>query len=136
MEERRRKLRNNMTHAEVILWNCIRRNQIHGVRFRRQFSIKEFIVDFYSPELMLVIEVDGPTHCSDEEVEYDKCRQSELEKSSLRILRFTNDDVYNNITGVVGEISKVVDIMLSFKRPPLGLPLSGGDEKQNKKAIN
>ena len=76
MKLRRKNLRINMTHAEVVLWNQIRRRQIHDARFRRQFSINNFIVDFYSPEIKMVIEVDGMTHHSDDEREYDVYRQS------------------------------------------------------------
>ena len=50
-----------MTHAEVLLWNYVRRKQIHNIRFRRQFSIEQFIIDFYSPQLKLAIEIDGLT---------------------------------------------------------------------------
>ena len=136
MEERRRKLRNNMTHTEVILWNCIRRKQIHGVRFRRQFSIREFIVDFYSPELFLVVEVDGPIHFTDEEIEYDIYRRSELENFGLTFLRIRNDDIYKNIEGVVKAISMQVESMLFLKKTPSLSPtclrqffdLIGGDK--------
>ncbi len=126
MEERRRKLRNNMTHAEVILWNCIRRKQIHAVRFRRQFSIREFIVDFYSPELLLIIEVDGPTHFTDEEIEYDRYRQCELESLGLSFLRIRNEDIYKNIDGVVKAISLQVESILILKKTPsLSPPVRG-----------
>ncbi|HAX50006.1 MAG TPA: hypothetical protein DCX92_13570, partial [Bacteroidetes bacterium] len=88
------------------------------VRFRRQFSIREFIVDFYSPELLLIIEVDGPTHFTDEEIEYDRYRQCELESLGLSFLRIRNDDIYKNIDGVVKAISLQVESILILKKTP------------------
>ncbi|MBE2216602.1 MAG: DUF559 domain-containing protein [Ignavibacteria bacterium] len=108
MEKRRKNLRNNMTHAEVVLWNQIRRRQIHDTRFRRQFSINNFIVDFYSPDIKMVIEVDGMTHHPDDEREYDVYRQSSLEACGINFVRFTNDEIYGNLNWVVEEISKEV----------------------------
>jgi len=108
MKLRRKNLRINMTHAEVVLWNQIRRRQIHDARFRRQFSINNFIVDFYSPEIKMVIEVDGMTHHSDDEREYDVYRQSKMEDFGITFLRFTNDEIYGNLSWVVEEISKEV----------------------------
>ncbi len=115
LEERRKKLRNNMTHAEVILWNYIRRKQIHNVRFRRQFSIDKFIVDFYSPKLLLAIEVDGLTHQTEEEIKYDEFRQNALEANGITFLRFTNTEVYDNIDGIVKVISFEVEGLLKKK---------------------
>ena len=76
--------------------------------FRRQFSINNFIVDFYSPEIKMVIEVDGMTHHSDDEREYDVYRQSKMEDFGITFLRFTNDEIYGNLSWVVEEISKEV----------------------------
>lgn len=115
LEERRRKLRNNMTHAEVLLWNYIRRRQINNVRFRRQFSIQNFIVDFYSPELLLAIEVDGVTHQTEDEIKYDIYRENELNKSGVEVLRFTNEEVYEDITNVLEKISCTVEEKLAAK---------------------
>lgn len=112
LEERRKKLRNNMTHAEVLLWNYIRRKQIQNIRFRRQFSIEQFIVDFYSPQLKLAIEIDGYTHSTYEENKYDNWRQNKLESYGVRFLRFTNEDVYENINEVLRIINYEVEVIL------------------------
>ena len=71
----RRKLRNDMTRAEIILWKYLRNRGMLGFRFRRQFSIESFIVDFYCPELKLVIEIDGETHITNDQIINDEQRQ-------------------------------------------------------------
>ncbi|KXK55085.1 MAG: 5-methyltetrahydrofolate--homocysteine methyltransferase [Chlorobi bacterium OLB5] len=116
LEERRRKLRNNMTHAEVLLWNYIRRKQIQNIRFRRQFSIELFIVDFYSPQIKLAIEIDGYTHLTEEEIKYDYWRQNKLESYGVRFLRFTNEDIYENINEVLRIINYEVEAIFREKR--------------------
>ncbi|MBI5765968.1 DUF559 domain-containing protein, partial [Candidatus Falkowbacteria bacterium] len=79
-KELRKKLRNEMPSAEKVLWQKIRKKQIHNHRFRRQVSIGTFVVDFYCPELNLVIEADGANHFFDEKSEnYDTSRQKYLE---------------------------------------------------------
>ena len=101
-----------MTHAEVLIWNYIRRRQIHDIRFRRQFSIEQFIIDFYSPQLKLAIEIDGLTHLTDEEKDYDAWRQNKLEEYGVKFLRFTNEEVYGNINEVLRIISLEVEAIL------------------------
>ena len=103
-----------MTHAEVLLWGYIRRKQIMYVRFRRQFSIEQFIVDFYAPQVKLAIEIDGMTHLTDEEIDYDNWRQNILVEKGIKILRFTNTDVYDNIEGVVKAIHSETEIFLKL----------------------
>jgi len=76
--EKRKFLRNNMTKAETFLWTELRGRKILGLKFRRQFSMGTYVVGFYSPEIKLVIEVDGVTHLTKDEIEYDKNRQSEI----------------------------------------------------------
>jgi len=100
----RRKLRKDMTNAERLLWASIRRKQIRGFQFRRQYSLENYIVDFYCPALRLVIEVDGPTHLSELAKSLDLIRQQEIESWGIKFLRFTNTDVYENIGGVIERI--------------------------------
>ena len=101
-----------MTHAEVLLWNYIRRKQIRNIRFRRQFSIEQFILDFYSPQLKIAIEIDGYTHSTKTEIEYDKWRQKKLEDYGINFLRFTNEEVYENINEVLRVINYEVEAIL------------------------
>ena len=90
-----------MTDAEKHLWSKIRARQIKGFWFYRQKPIAGYIADFYCPKATLVIEVDGGQHFKDETVEYDKIRDKTMESLGLKVLRFTNMDVLDNIDGVI-----------------------------------
>ena len=108
LKTRSRRLRKNMTEAEIILWNHIRRKQINGVQFFRQRPIGNYIVDFYAPESKLVIEVDGGQHFEDEGIKYDKARDAYLKGLNLKVLRVSNLDVLNNMEGIVERIIELV----------------------------
>jgi very-short-patch-repair endonuclease len=103
-----RALRNNMTVAEKLLWEKLRNKQIEGLKFRRQHAIGQFIVDFYCHEIKLVIEVDGGYHLNEFQAEYDNDRTYELEKFGLKVLRFKNDEIINDINNVVQNIESFV----------------------------
>lgn len=112
LKSRRKELRNNMTHAEVILWNHIRRRQIHNTKFRRQFSVGKYVLDFFSPDLKLAIEVDGATHVTNEQLKNDMNRQASLENAGIVFLRFSNIEVYETLDYVIDEIRKQVKAMI------------------------
>jgi very-short-patch-repair endonuclease len=112
----RRSLRANLTDAEVILWSKLKRKQI-GYKFRRQYSFDSFIVDFYSPELRLVIEVDGDSHYLDGAAERDKKRQMHIELCNVEVIRFTNTNIYYNLDGVIERIVEVAEKQLSKRNP-------------------
>ena len=103
-----RTLRNNMTDAERKLWKHIRKKQINGLQFYRQKVIGHYIVDFYCHAAKLVIEVDGGQHYEEEGLEYDEQRDAFLEGQGLKVIRFSNLDVLQNIEGV---IEKVIEEM-------------------------
>ena len=105
---KRQSLRSQMPQAEIILWSKLRRRQIAGVKFRRQYSVERFVLDFYSPALKLAIEVDGPTHQSPEAVAYDQTRQQFIENLGIRFLRFTNQDVYHHLDKVLETIHQQI----------------------------
>ena len=92
-------LRKNSTFAEVLLWNELKGKKLMGIDFHRQKPIGNFIVDFFSPDLMLVIEIDGITHAykQDDDIK----RQQFLESLSLTVLRFQDRNVRKNMNGVV-----------------------------------
>ena len=81
----------------------MRNNQL-GYKFRRQFGIGKYIVDFYCPKLRLVIEIDGATHSTDREVESDKVRQKYLEDLGLLVKRYTNSALRENIDYILEDI--------------------------------
>jgi len=103
-----RRLRREMTDAELKLWDELRKRQAGGYRFRRQHPIGRFIVDFVCLSHRLVIEVDGATHGSDEEIERDRIRTAWLESEGYRVLRVENTDVYENVDGVIETILHVL----------------------------
>ena len=94
-----RELRTNPTPAEDRLWQGLRRKHVGGVRFRRQHIFDRFIVDFYCPAARLVIEVDGEVH--EQQQEYDALRTEFLESMGFRVIRFKNEDVFQNLDGVL-----------------------------------
>ena len=100
----RRKLRNEMPKAEVLLWSELKGKKLYGFKLRRQYSIGIYVIDFYCTEKKLAIEIDGPTHFTDDDVENDKLRQNEMEKLGIKFIRFTNDDIYGNISYVIEKI--------------------------------
>ena len=97
----RKQLRNSLTAPEAVLWNFLRRRQLDGKKFRRQISIGRYIVDFYCPECRLVIELDGERHFSITIDEYEAERTKFLEEQGLKIIRFDNKDLRENIDGVL-----------------------------------
>ena len=91
-------LRNRMTLCEKIMWDELRNRRTFKVRFRRQHPIDIFIVDFYCHKYKLVVEVDGDIHSFQKD--YDEGRTAELERFDLKIIRFTNQEILNNIEKV------------------------------------
>ena len=111
--EKRRYLRANITRAEALLWEEIRGKKISGQRFLRQFSINAYVLDFYCPKLRLAIEVDGVTHTIEEELEYDKTRQTEIENLGIKFLRFKNEEIFDNLNNVLAAIKNKVEQLLN-----------------------
>ena len=105
--EKARELRNNATPAEKRLWKYISKNQIHGYDFDRQTPIDNYIVDFCCKELKLVIELDG--HYHDFIVEYDHRRHERIESYGVKIIRFEEKQVLENIDPVLNEIEYRVE---------------------------
>jgi very-short-patch-repair endonuclease len=108
-------LRNNMTYAEKIMWDELKNRRIFKVRFRRQHQIDIFIVDFYCHEIKLAIEIDGEVHLKNEVIEYDEGRTHDIEKFGIKILRFTNDQVFNHRSGIIKEILITINQLISRK---------------------
>ncbi|MEO7307618.1 MAG: tryptophan synthase subunit alpha [Ferruginibacter sp.] len=107
--ENARSLRKTQTKAEQILWEALRNDQLCKLKFRRQHPFDNYILDFYNHKMKLVIEVDGEIH-NDPEVEaYDKTRTLNLNENSLTVLRFTNNEVENNLKEVINKIEDWVE---------------------------
>jgi formamidopyrimidine-DNA glycosylase len=101
---RARELREATTDAEKALWRRIRSRQLFGIKFRRQHPIGHYIVDFYSDELKLAVELDGGQHASSSE--HDRARTEDLKRRGIRVLRFWNNEVLGNLDGVLQRISE------------------------------
>lgn len=101
----RRALRTHPTNAEAALWKGLRRRQLHGRRFRRQHSIGSYVLDFYCADERLAIEVDGGVHRDPARADYDSRRQRWLEGQGLRVIRFTNEEVFKHIDIVLAAIA-------------------------------
>ena len=99
-----RELRKDMTDAEHRLWRRLRGGQLHGIKFRRQYAIGHYIVDFVAVETGLIIELDGGQHATQQT--YDQQRTEFLQKQGYRVLRFWNHDVLQRTETVLAEILK------------------------------
>jgi very-short-patch-repair endonuclease len=98
-----RRLRSTMTSAERLLWWKLKEQQL-GWKFRRQAPAGPFVLDFACVEIRLAIEVDGATHGSEEQRDYDDRRTRYLEAEGWRVIRFSNDEIFKNLRGVVESI--------------------------------
>jgi len=100
----RQSLRNNATSAEAILWRALKGKQVDGLKFRRQFGVGPYVIDFYCPEIRLGIELDGGVHKTSYTNEYDEMRTKFLNENRIRVMRFDNEVVYNNVEGIIEAI--------------------------------
>ena len=107
--ERCRTLRRNQTDAEKKLWTILRNRQLNGIKFRRQFPVGKYILDFYCPEYKFAIEADGGQHYELMGKKRDALREEELKKLGVEIIRFGDQDILTNIDGVYEAILKTID---------------------------
>jgi very-short-patch-repair endonuclease len=104
MRDLARKLRRRMTEAEKLLWSRLRARQLEGIKCRRQVPMSGCVVDFAALESRLIIEIDGGQHA--ESVDADSARTAVLQKAGYHVIRFWNNDVLNNIDGVLEAIAQ------------------------------
>jgi very-short-patch-repair endonuclease len=110
-----KELRKYETGAEKILWTKLSRNQMMGLQFRRQHPIDRFIADFYCAKIKLVIEVDGSIHKLPENKDYDIGRSEILNEFGITVIRFSNEQIVNDIENTIIEIErKVKDKLLKL----------------------
>ena len=107
--DKSRSLRKNLTDAERKLWFLLRNRQMAGVKFRRQFPLETYILDFYSPEYKLAVEADGGQHYEDNGLQRDNERTAILESLGVKVLRFNNREVLTNIEGVYDVILRAIE---------------------------
>ncbi|MDD2758207.1 MAG: endonuclease domain-containing protein [Patescibacteria group bacterium] len=111
-----RNLRNKMTKSEVVFWSRVRNDQL-GVRFRRQYGIGKYIVDFYCPQLKLAIEIDGLTHSDEKVFAKDEQRQKYLEGLRVIVRRYNSGDVIRKIEDIIFDLFHFID-ELKKRTPP------------------
>jgi len=119
-----RKLRKNQTDAERKLWSVLRNRQLNGIKFRRQFPIDNYILDFYAPEYKIALEADGGQHYTNDGGIRDNARTEVLKLQDIRILRFSDRDILINIEVVCEVILKAAESQENTPSPqssPLGV---------------
>ena len=110
--EKRRLLRKRQTFTEKILWTHLRKRQALGCKFRRQYSVDHFVIDFYCPELKLAVELDGNVHEIPEQKEYDVARQKYLEEFGIKFIRITNEEFLGNPNKAFSKIEKKINTIV------------------------
>ena len=112
-----RKLRKDQTESEKKLWIILRNRHLAGIKFRRQFPVDGYILDFYSPEYKLAIEADGGQHYEEQGQILDQIREKKLLRHGIKILRFSDSEILNNIAGVYEVIVKAVQEIKNSPHP-------------------
>jgi len=102
----RKNLRNYSTSAEASFWTSLKNRQLEGRKFRRQHSVGNYILDFYCPKERLCIELDGAGHYTDEGIEYDKKRTKYINSLNIKVIRFENKEVFEDLKNVLAVIVK------------------------------
>ena len=115
-----RNMRKDMTLAEKLIWKSVRAHRLSGLHFKRQVPCGGYIADFLSQSQRLVIEIDGATHSADKEIAYDAKRDAWFKEQGYLIMRFTNDDIFSNLDGV---LDTILDRINLGKSAPASLSL-------------
>ena len=125
--EKSRQLRKNMTPQERKLWYIIKNRQFNGYRFRRQFPLGQYIVDFICREKKIIIEIDGGQHNEIKNIQYDNERTEYLISEGYKVLRFWNNDIDKNIGGVYEKLKEAFEIGGNIT-PPQPSPAREGED--------
>jgi very-short-patch-repair endonuclease len=107
-----KQMRHAPTEAEKRMWQILNKDDFRKYKFRRQHPLGRFIADFYSHQLLLVIEIDGGYHLTSEQKKYDIIRNEDMEVLGITTLRFTNDGVLNNKENLIVELKNNIDKLL------------------------
>ena len=106
-----------MTPQEKKLWSIIRNRQFFGYRFRRQFPIGQYIVDFICREKKIIIEIDGGQHNKNTNIHYDNIRTKYLITKGYKVIRFWNNDIDKNIKGVYEKLKEIFELEENITPP-------------------
>ena len=105
---KRRNLRQHQTEAEKLVWRFLRNRQLLEIKFKRQYSIDHFVIDFYSPELKLAIELDGASHNDPGKRSYDKRREKYLKNFNITFVRIKDEELFGNPNKAFGRIENQI----------------------------
>ncbi|WP_165405454.1 endonuclease domain-containing protein [Bradyrhizobium genosp. SA-3] len=120
---RAKQLRRSMTRAETLLWRHLKAHRLARLGFRRQAPMGDYIADFVAHSCKIIVEVDGESHDFEERLRKDQARDQWFASRGYQVLRFTNDDVLNNLEGVALAILQAAE---PGAPPSLTLPRKGG----------
>ncbi|OJI06469.1 hypothetical protein BK004_03290 [bacterium CG10_46_32] len=123
---KRRALRKNSTKSESLLWKIVRSGKL-GYKFRRQYSIGAYIVDFYCHELRLVVELDGYTHNDTAIIKQDNERQKRLEKLGYTVKRYTDEQVLGSAEAIYADLKRICGELEPASPHPNPLPKGEGE---------
>lgn len=114
----RKHLRQTMSKAEVILWSQLKGRQL-GYKFRRQYGVGPYVVDFYCPQMRLAVEIDGGQHYEDRQATNDRQRQEYIERLGIRVIRFSDREVLDDVYGVINRLQAILTLPRAKHWPPL-----------------
>jgi len=129
-KEKRRKLRQNQTQAEELVWKFLRNRQMLGYKFKRQYSVDQYVIDFYCSEIKLAVELDGASHNSPTRKEYDIKRQKKIEAYGIKFERISDDELFGNPNKAFEKIEKAIKNLT-----PTHLPAKAGQALVKERSI-
>ena len=135
--DKARNLRREQTKAESVFWNAVRNRQFYDLKWRRQVPVGRYIADFLCESKKLIIELDGGQHATDDARRYDKKRSQILQQYGYHVIRFWNDEILNNLNGILDSLANELGI-LSSPHPAAGAACADlsprrGDLERDKK---
>ena len=104
-----RNLRKTSTIQEKRMWNLLKNRQFYNLKFKRQQPIGNYIVDFICKEAKIIIEIDGGQHNNSKNIEYDNIRTEFLNSLGYKVIRFWNNEIYENIDGVMSKLKEEIN---------------------------
>ena len=119
---RARKLRQDMSLPEAVLWDCLRAGKLHGLRFRRQHAVGPYLLDFYCAPARLAVEIDGAHHEHQAHIIADRRRDAWLAERGIRTVRFAATDVLND-DALDGVLIMIAEAAMPPPPPPSAVPL-------------
>jgi very-short-patch-repair endonuclease len=121
-----RTLRRDSTWSERALWKHLRNRGVGGAKFRRQFGVGPYVLDFYCADALLAIELDGDVHGHPQQERHDHYRDKFITNLGIKVLRFWNEEVRTNLDGVLEEILRTVQLRITTPRLN---PLPAGERR-------